>query len=157
MISYWYTITLLIDLSRPFMIPVPLSLSCCSLGVVLPTAKERVEDDHRSSDGKCPDCRNERDIDFFGIITFTVTITTLLAAIGHLGIEGPSWSTSGPVSLIFCFILIFLVIEGCLARDPIIPMSLLTTVPELYCFIQALLFFGGQAVTSPLARTFYYL
>ena len=41
---------LLINLSRPFMIQVPLSLSCCSLGVVLPSAKERDDDDRRSSD-----------------------------------------------------------------------------------------------------------
>lgn len=86
-------------------------------------------------------------IDYLGIITFTITITSLLASIEFLG-KGRSQIPKSLVLLgvAFFFGLVFLLIEAYHAKEPLIPLSLLKTSSAIYFVIQMLLLFGRQGV-----------
>ena len=129
-------------ISRSFLVQALTGLLCGILCMALLPTSQLPPNKH------CDQAQNplaSKKIDFLGIASFTITITSLLASIELWG-KGDL----KPALILFIvalgFGVIFLLIEAYHAEQPLIPLSLLKTTPAIYFVVQMLLLFGRQAV-----------
>ncbi|KAJ5095777.1 hypothetical protein NUU61_005133 [Penicillium alfredii] len=131
-----------------FIVQAPTALLCCVCCMVFLTTQQ--------SGGKTSEQAQSqpvsKKIDYLGVITFTITISSLLASIEFLA-RGRSQSLV-LLGVTFFFGLVFLLIEAYHAKEPLIPLSLLKTSSAFYFVIQMLLLFGRQAHVSSLSPYF---
>ncbi|PYH97108.1 putative transporter, partial [Aspergillus ellipticus CBS 707.79] len=93
------------------------------------------------------------DLDFPGIITFSITILLLLFLLHDMGIPEPEWIIVPALTLPFLFS-VFLLIEIYWAQRPLIPVDLMCKPLGAYCLVQFLLFTGRNALISSLVPYF---
>ena len=129
---------------RSFILQAPLALLCCIACVVLLSSGQHIEESCENTDQTD---QKPRKVDYLGIGTFTIMITSFFAVIELFGRA----KLDITISLIFIgvalsFGLLFLLIEAYLAKEPLIPLTLLKTVLGIHFLIQILLLLGRQSV-----------
>ncbi|CAG8908634.1 unnamed protein product [Penicillium egyptiacum] len=133
-----------------FISQAPTALLCGIFCMLLLTTTEGPGD--KSSD-RFKNSTASPKIDFLGIITFAIAITSLLALIESWG-KGKSESSLVLLGATVGFGVLFLLIEAYYAEQPLIPLSLLKTTSAIYMAIQVLLLFGRQAHLASLSPYF---
>lgn len=88
---------------------------------------------------------SSKKIDYFGILGFSVTATSLLASIELFG-KGDNQLAYFLLGVALIFGIAFMLVEAYHAEQPLVPPSLLKTTASAYFLVQILLAFGRQAV-----------
>ncbi|PWY90955.1 MFS general substrate transporter, partial [Aspergillus heteromorphus CBS 117.55] len=127
----------------------PIAITCAlSVAYLLPNLRKRT---------LCRDSTPSRcrifDLDFLGIITFSITIILLLFLLHTVGIPEQNWIVVPALTLPFTLSLLIL-IEVYWAERPLIPIDLMGKPLGAYCLVQFLLFTGRNALVSSLVPYF---
>lgn len=124
------------------------------------TALVALKLDHRDRslpfDVKSPSQSKLRRVDFLGSITLALTIVGFLVVLDHGG-QKSSWDSPAIWIVLTASValgLVFLLIEGCVAREPIFPLQLLVHRDVMPTYLVAALQVAAQTgVQLPLTHT----